>query len=69
MLLYFYLVRNAGPVFASFSSFVMIASGFVAGAMIFGEQPSMWVWASVVLFTLSLMLVLRGQDKTENEAA
>jgi drug/metabolite transporter (DMT)-like permease len=58
MVFYFYLLQIAGPVFASFSSFVMIASGFVAGAVLFGERPSSWVWASVALFALSLLLVI-----------
>jgi drug/metabolite transporter (DMT)-like permease len=60
MILYFYLLQNAGPVFTSFSSFIMISSGFVAGAVLFGEQPSLWVWASVVLFTLSLALIIKA---------
>ena len=59
MVSYFYLLRNAGPVFASFSSFVMIASGFLAGALLFGEHPSPWVWASVALFSVSLALIIK----------
>jgi drug/metabolite transporter (DMT)-like permease len=57
LMMYFYLVRHAGPVFTSFSSFVMIVSGFLAGMVIFGERPSTWVWASVALFFISLALV------------
>lgn len=60
MVLYFYLLKNAGAVFTSFSSFVMIASGFIAGAALFGERPSLWVWASVALFSVALFLILRS---------
>ncbi|MGQ0674413.1 MAG: DMT family transporter [Hyphomicrobium sp.] len=59
MVLYFWLLRNAGPVFTSFSSFVMIASGFIAGMVVFGERPSPWVWASVGLLAIALLLAIR----------
>lgn len=59
MVLYYHLLQKAGPVFTSFSSFIMIASGFVAGALVFGERPSGWIWMSVALFTLSLALIIR----------
>jgi drug/metabolite transporter (DMT)-like permease len=58
---YYYLLANAGAVFTSFSSFVMIASGFVAGALLFGETPSAWIWASVALFSASLALIITGR--------
>lgn len=56
MILYFYLLQTAGPVFTSFTSFVMILSGFIAGALLFGERPSLWIWGAVILFSLSLVL-------------
>jgi drug/metabolite transporter (DMT)-like permease len=61
MILYFHLLEKAGAVFTSFSSFVMIASGFVAGAVLFAERPSVWVWGSVALFSLSLVLIIRAE--------
>ncbi len=60
MTLYMYLLRHAGPVYTSFASFVMIASGFIAGMTIFGERPSVWIWMSVALFALSLAMIIRG---------
>jgi drug/metabolite transporter (DMT)-like permease len=63
MQLYMYLLRHAGAVFTSFSSFVMIASGFIAGALLFGERPSAWVWASVALFAISLALIIKAPRK------
>lgn len=64
MVLYFDLLKNAGPVFTSFSSFIMIASGFISGAVVFGERPSIWIWGSVALFALSLTLILKSPGKT-----
>jgi drug/metabolite transporter (DMT)-like permease len=61
MNLYFILLREAGAVFTSFSSFVMILSGFLAGAVFFGERPSLWIWASVGLFSTSLALIIKGK--------
>ncbi len=63
--LYMYLLRHAGPVFTSFSSFVMIVSGFIAGAVLFGETPSVWIWASVALFSLSLILIIRSPRRAD----
>lgn len=60
MILYFYLIQNAGPVFTSFSSFIMIVSGFAVGILIFGEKPTVWVLISMALFVVSLILVLRA---------
>jgi drug/metabolite transporter (DMT)-like permease len=61
--LYYYLLQNAGAVFTSFSSFIMIISGFVGGALLFGEQPTFWIWLSVALFALALAFIIRGHQK------
>lgn len=63
MVCYFYLLQTAGPVFTSFSSFVMIASGFIAGMVIFDERPSAWVWGSVALFAVSLALIITAPKR------
>ena len=66
MMLYMHLLRHAGAVFTSFSSFAMIASGFIAGAALFGERPSLWVWASVALLSLSLALVIMPRSRSSS---
>jgi drug/metabolite transporter (DMT)-like permease len=68
MVLYMYLLRRTGPVFTNFSSFVMIASGFLAGMVLFGERPSIWIWMSMGLFVLSLATILRAPHKEGAEA-
>lgn len=61
--LYYYLLKNAGAVFTSFSSFIMIISGFIAGALFFSERPTIWVWTSVGLFALALAMIVIGHKK------
>lgn len=58
MTLYFYVIRHAGPVFASFGCFLSIAMGFIIGALVFGEDPSLWVWMSAASFLVALALIL-----------
>jgi drug/metabolite transporter (DMT)-like permease len=58
MMMYMYLLRHAGAVFTSFTSFVTIAAGFAAGMILFGERPSLWIWSSVGLFVAALALVV-----------
>lgn len=65
MVLYFYLVKHAGPVFTSFSSFVMIMSGFAVGIHVFGERPTVWIISSMAMFVLSLLLVLTSAPDPE----
>jgi drug/metabolite transporter (DMT)-like permease len=66
IVLFFYTLRHAGPVFASFASFLAIVTGFVVSALFFGERPSRWVWASVVLFSLALGLIIVRPQKAKH---
>ncbi len=54
--LYFEIVRLAGAVFVSLTSFVSIVAGVVWGMVLFGEQHNAWIWAAVVLLGLSIFL-------------
>ncbi len=65
MLVYFFLVKHAGAVFASFSSFIMIASGMVLGILLFGESLTPWTMASMLLFAFSLLLVVRASSEKD----
>ncbi len=51
-----YLIRHAGAVFASQISYVVTLSGVFWGMAIFGEVPSAWVWAALVLALAGLGL-------------
>ena len=51
-----YLIRHAGPVFASQISYVVTLAGVFWGMVIFGEVPSAWAWAALVLALAGLAL-------------
>ncbi len=50
-------IRRAGSVFASQCAYIVTISGVLWGIILFAEQHSMWVWSSVVVMLLGLMLV------------
>ena len=55
--MFFYTIKISGPVFASQCAYVVTISGVIWGIMIFSEQHSIWVWLSVIVMLLGLMLV------------
>ena len=62
--MFFYSIKIAGPVFASQCAYAVTISGVIWGIMIFSEQHSIWVWLSVIVMLLGLMLV-NPDDETE----
>jgi len=71
--MFFYTIKISGPVFASQCAYVVTISGVIWGIMIFSEQHSIWVWLSVIVMLLGLMLVnpddeeeFVGVGKSEN---
>lgn len=55
--LYIYLIVHAGPVFASQTAYLVTFSGVLWGVAIFDEQHSVWIWASLAVMLVALMLV------------
>ena len=55
--MFFYSIKISGPVFASQCAYAVTISGVIWGIMIFSEQHSIWVWLSVIVMLLGLMLV------------
>lgn len=55
--LFVFLIVHAGPVFASQTAYVVTFSGVFWGVVIFDEQHSVWVWASLALMLMALALV------------
>jgi drug/metabolite transporter (DMT)-like permease len=49
-------------VFASQCAYAVTISGVIWGIMIFSEQHSIWVWLSVIVMLLGLMLVNPDDD-------
>ena len=55
--LFIFLIAHAGPVFASQTAYVVTFSGVFWGVLIFNEQHSTWIWASLVVMLGALALV------------
>lgn len=55
--IYLYLIKVAGAVFASMASYIITLSGVYWGILIFSEQHSLWVWASLALMLVGMFLV------------
>lgn len=60
-ILYFRLIRRAGPVFMSQVGYIVVAVGIVGGMTIFGERYSLWVWSGMGLLLAGVTLVNLGQ--------
>lgn len=53
----FELLRLAGPVFMSFTGYIVTLTGIGWGVLLFGERHSAWVWAAAALIFAGLALV------------
>ena len=58
-ILFFGLLRYAGPVYGSQTAYTTMMSGVVMGYAIFDERLSWWVWAAIVLMSAGVALVSR----------
>ncbi len=70
--MFFYTIKTSGPVFASQTAYIVTISGVIWGIIIFSEQHSLWVWASIVVMMLGLVLVTpdrRPDAETAPEAS
>lgn len=54
---YFLLIRHAGPVVASQTSYALTLAGVLWGLWLFDEQHSAWVWAALALLLFGLTMV------------
>lgn len=66
-LMFFYSIKSAGPVFASQCAYVVTLSGVIWGIIVFSEQHTVWVWASVVVMLIGLVLV-NPDERDETDA-
>lgn len=60
-LLFFQLIKIAGPVYYSLVDTIVVLTGLFWGYMIFGEQLNQWTAAAVCLIVIALLLVTRQQ--------
>lgn len=54
---YFLLLRHAGPVVASQTSYSLTLAGVLWGLWLFDEQHSGWIWAALALLLFGLSMV------------
>ena len=55
--MFFYAIKLSGPVFASQCAYIVTISGVIWGIIIFSEEHTVWIWSSVVVMMIGLMLV------------
>jgi drug/metabolite transporter (DMT)-like permease len=55
--LMFEIIKRAGPVFFSTSNYIATLAGVGLGILLFGDRPSLWIWAALVLMFLGLFCV------------
>ena len=52
-----YVIRTAGPVFASQTAYVITLAGVAWGMILFGETHSFYIWSALLLTLLGISLV------------
>ena len=52
-----YVIRTAGPVFASQTAYVITLAGVAWGMILFGETHSIYIWSALALTLLGISLV------------
>jgi drug/metabolite transporter (DMT)-like permease len=57
ILLFFWLIRVAGPVFAVQTGVTTILAGVILGYLLFDERLSLWVWGAIALMAVGVILV------------
>jgi drug/metabolite transporter (DMT)-like permease len=60
--LFLQVIRNAGPVFASQTAYVITLAGMFWGIVLLGERHSHYVWVALALMLAGLALVRPRED-------
>ena len=59
-----YVIRSAGPVFASQTAYLITLAGVAWGMLLFGERHSVYIWSALALTLLGIALVKPQRPKT-----
>ena len=59
--LFIFLINRTGPVFASQTGYVVTSGGMFWGIFLFNEKYSIWVWLSLIIIILGVVLVTPRQ--------
>jgi drug/metabolite transporter (DMT)-like permease len=65
--MFFYTIKTSGPVFASQCAYAVTIFGVIWGIIIFSEQHSLWIWTSVIVMLLGLVLVSPDEESESGE--
>ena len=65
--LFFHSIRIAGPVFASQCAYVVTLAGVLWGILLFAEVHTLWVWSSVVVMLIGLVMVKPDEKRQNSE--
>ena len=60
--MFFYTIKASGAVFASQCAYIVTLSGVFWGIILFGEQHNLWVWSSIVVLMIGLVLVTPNRE-------
>jgi drug/metabolite transporter (DMT)-like permease len=63
-ILFFQLIKVAGPVYYSLVDTIVVITGLFWGRVIFNEHLNPWTFAAVFLIVIALLLVTRHQRKS-----
>ena len=66
-ILFFQLIKIAGPVYYSLVDTIVVLTGVVWGRLIFGEHLNKWTTTAVTLIVLALLLVTQHQTWTADK--
>ena len=67
-LIFFEVLRLAGPVFMSFTGYIVTLTGIGWGVVLFGERHSPWVWGAAALIFTGLALVNLRRSASSGDA-
>lgn len=66
-ILFFQLIKVAGPVYYSLVDTIVVITGLFWGRVIFDERLNQWTFAAVFLIVIALLLVTRHQRKIRHQ--
>ena len=59
-----YVIRTAGPVFASQTAYVITLAGVAWGMVLFDERHSVYIWSALALTLTGIALVKPQRPRT-----
>ncbi|MFP6689880.1 MAG: DMT family transporter [Alphaproteobacteria bacterium] len=63
-LCFFEILRRAGALFFAQLNYVVVAAGVLWAYLIFGDRPSVWLWAAIAAIALGLAVMNYSKAKT-----